>query len=312
LEGFFITYLLLGLVVEMNSDIRLAVTFFTHPKTQKLKRRLGDSGVVALLTLWVFAAQNRPDGNLHHMDEEDIELAACWTGEAGSFVSVLAAVRFIDSTPDGFVLHDWSENNPWAAGAPARREKAQKAAHARHGKQRSQALPDDSNSNANLCSEQDLALLDSAPSMPQADLSNAPILSLPKPEPKTLKPSAAKKTAPSPTGDFKTFSAWWCMAFSRVEGYDYIFEGGKDGDVVKKLLTRCNGLKPLISRACRFFILEDAWLDEKRSVSMFLNHINKCPPITNGDMVRCRELGLMPPDGVLFEDWKFWENSDES
>ena len=131
-------------------------------------------------------------------------------------------------------------------------------------------------------------------------------------EPKTLKPSAAKKPATSPTGDFKTFSAWWCMAFSRIEGYDYIFEGGKDGDIIKKLLARCNGLKPLISRACRFFILEDTWLDEKRSVSMFLNHINKCPPITNGDMVRCRENGLMPPDGVLFEDWKFWENSDES
>ena len=61
------------------SDIRLSVDFFQHPKTIKLERRLGIEGVKALLSLWMWDAQNRPDGVLSGMDPEDIEIAAGWT-----------------------------------------------------------------------------------------------------------------------------------------------------------------------------------------------------------------------------------------
>ena len=60
----------------MNVDIRPSVTFFDHPKTIRLIERLGLEGAWALLRLWVFTAQYRPDGRLNDLDEEDIAIAA--------------------------------------------------------------------------------------------------------------------------------------------------------------------------------------------------------------------------------------------
>lgn len=178
----------------MNTDIRLAVTFFTHPKTQKLKRRLGSDGVVALLTLWVSAAQNRADGNLYRMDDEDIELSAGWAGESGALVAVLVALRFLDSTPDGYVLHDWLENNPWVADAPARSERARKGGLAKSRKMRELAELDAAPGITGFCLEQDNscleqkpALLNSTPGVLAADFSAAPILTLPN-QNQTIKP----------------------------------------------------------------------------------------------------------------------------
>lgn len=104
----------------MNTDFRVAVDFFAHHKARKLKRRLGSDGVMALLQLWAYAAKLRTDGDLSGMNTEDIELAADWGGEDGALVSVLVEVGFIDQGDSGYVLHDWLENNAWAAGAESR------------------------------------------------------------------------------------------------------------------------------------------------------------------------------------------------
>lgn len=116
----------------MNTDIRLSVGFWQHPKTKKTVKRLGLEGIRALQILWLWAAQNRPDGNLAGMDEESIELAADWQGQDGLFFSTCDGM-WIDKTPDGYVLHDWTEHNPWQAEAEARSEAARKAAKARWG-----------------------------------------------------------------------------------------------------------------------------------------------------------------------------------
>mgnify|MGYP000243346383 CR=1 FL=1 len=60
----------------MNRDIRLSVGFFDHPKIIKLERQLGYEGVIALIRLWLWVAQNRPSGLLSGMDDEDIAIAA--------------------------------------------------------------------------------------------------------------------------------------------------------------------------------------------------------------------------------------------
>ena len=73
----------------MNSDIRLSVGFFDHPKIIKLERLLDLEGVVALMRLWLWAAQNRPSGILSGMDEEDIEIAARWKGDPRAFNAVV-------------------------------------------------------------------------------------------------------------------------------------------------------------------------------------------------------------------------------
>ena len=108
----------------MNTDFRLSIDFWQHPKTKKLARRAGLEGVRSLQILWAWAACNRPSGSLTGMDNEDIELAADWNGEAGAFVKALDELRWLDSTENGYALHDWQEHNPWAADAEARGDKA--------------------------------------------------------------------------------------------------------------------------------------------------------------------------------------------
>ena len=114
----------------MNTDIRLSVDFWSHPKTIKLKRKLGLEGPVSLQILWSWAAKNRPEGDLSDMDDEDIEIAADWDGEEGKFVSTLVDLRWLDRTDTGYVLHEWAEHNWWAADASNRSDVARLSAMA--------------------------------------------------------------------------------------------------------------------------------------------------------------------------------------
>lgn len=107
----------------MNTDIRLSVGFWQHPKTRKTAKRLGLEGVRSLQILWLWAALNRPDGNLSGMDWEDIELAADWSGEERTFFDFCLGI-WIDEAPEGYVLHDWKAHNSWASEADERSDKA--------------------------------------------------------------------------------------------------------------------------------------------------------------------------------------------
>ncbi|WP_165072926.1 hypothetical protein [Desulfovibrio sp. ZJ200] len=113
----------------MNADIRLSVGFWQHPKTKKTVKRLGLEGIRSLQVLWLWAAQNKPDGNLAGMDWEDIELTADWQGEERAFFDHCLGV-WIDEVEGGYALHDWAEHNPWQAEAEARKEQARKNATA--------------------------------------------------------------------------------------------------------------------------------------------------------------------------------------
>lgn len=108
----------------MNTDIRIAIDFWQHPKTKKLIRRVGIEGIRSLQILWTWAANNKPDGNLAGMDEEDIELAADWQGDIGAFFKALVETRWIDETDSGYALHEWLEHNPWVADDENRSNKA--------------------------------------------------------------------------------------------------------------------------------------------------------------------------------------------
>ena len=156
----------------MNADIRLKVTFPNHHKTKKLHRRLGPQGPLSLIYLWLYVAENKPDGVLSGMDEEDIEIAAQWDGDAGSMLTALLDLCFLHkkecSEHNAYVVHDWKENNPYAFHAPVRSERARKGAAARWGK-------DDKKQGIN------------ASSMLPAQASNAPSPSpSPSPKEKTL------------------------------------------------------------------------------------------------------------------------------
>jgi hypothetical protein len=116
-------------------DARLSTGLPHHPKTKKLIRRLGGEGAWHLVCLMLWAAQNRSSGNLNGMGIEDVEIAAGWEGEEGAFVAALLDVRFLDKADNGYVIHNWSRHNPWAAGAEDRSKKARYAAICKqHGK----------------------------------------------------------------------------------------------------------------------------------------------------------------------------------
>lgn len=132
-------------------DIRISSSFPAHPKTKKLKRRLGGNGCWALTCLWTWAGGNRHDGDLSGLTDEDIELAADWDGEEGALVNGLIEVGFLDGIQGERKLHDWAEWNPWASAKGARVAKARNAARARW-----------------QCQDDDAAMLNDATSMLQA------------------------------------------------------------------------------------------------------------------------------------------------
>lgn len=76
-------------------DARIAVTLPGHPKTKKLIRRLGDGAAWKLICLFLWAASNRPNGDLSGLDDDDIEDASLWDGWRGRFSGALRDVEYI-------------------------------------------------------------------------------------------------------------------------------------------------------------------------------------------------------------------------
>lgn len=116
----------------MGTDARISTSLAHHPKMKKLIRRTGHEGGLCFVWLILWAANNRTDGDLSGMTDEDIELAVDWTGEEGAFVQALVGVRLLDGESEAYLIHDWSDHNPWAAGARDRSLKAQWNAVKRH------------------------------------------------------------------------------------------------------------------------------------------------------------------------------------
>jgi hypothetical protein len=112
----------------MNTDIRIDVGFLDHWKTDTLIIECGAEGVLSLMRLWVFAAQNKPDGRLTNIQTELIERVAKWRGKQGDLLQCLIATCFIEQDADGiWCIHDWLRHNPYAANAEWRHERAKKA-----------------------------------------------------------------------------------------------------------------------------------------------------------------------------------------
>lgn len=94
------------------SWLKLEDTFHNSPKVRKLARRLGTEPVLVrghLSTLWSWALVHRPDGNLKDLEPEDIEFAAEWQGEPGTFVAEAVRVGFFDVIESGLEIHEWME-----------------------------------------------------------------------------------------------------------------------------------------------------------------------------------------------------------
>lgn len=108
-----------------NSDIRINLNIFQHPKFQKLKRRLKAEGVLGLLNLYCFCGAYRIDGLLRGMDEEDIAIASNYSEDPTEFINTLIELKLLDTDKENnLAIHDWIDHNPYAAGAIQRGDKA--------------------------------------------------------------------------------------------------------------------------------------------------------------------------------------------
>lgn len=108
----------------MNSDIRIAVGFWSHYKTRATIKALGLEGVRSLQILWIWAAQNRSDGHLARMDWERIEFAAEWEGQEKAFFDLCLKEHWIDEVDGEYYLHDWKTHNAWASREQERSDSA--------------------------------------------------------------------------------------------------------------------------------------------------------------------------------------------
>lgn len=101
----------------MSKTINLGISFFAHPKVIRLMTLAGPGSETRLLQLWCYIAEYRPEtGGFDDWTPEEVEAAADWSGEKGSFVESLLECgllhqREIDGKK-GYFVHDWKENQP--------------------------------------------------------------------------------------------------------------------------------------------------------------------------------------------------------
>jgi hypothetical protein len=115
----------------MNTDFRVSIGLFRHPKYLRLRRELGDCGACSLFELWGFAAQSRPGGKLSEMGIADIALAAGWSGDPQRFIDALVELRWLDLRRRTYYLHGWHEHQQYVIHSRNRSRVASHAAKAR-------------------------------------------------------------------------------------------------------------------------------------------------------------------------------------
>jgi hypothetical protein len=192
------------------ADARVKVTLPDHPKTKKLIRKCGQAGAWNLIRLFLFAASNRPDGDLSGMDTDDLEIAADWQGDPGAFVAALVEVRFLSGADGEYVIHDWAEHNPWASGSNARAEKSRWAALCKqHGRQKAAEMMPEYAESLRPASEPDATRVpESASGTPLARSGSAPS---PSPSPLPIQEQEQRRkgrAAPVELPEWLSADAW--------------------------------------------------------------------------------------------------------
>lgn len=92
----------------MARFIRVDSDFPTHPKTLRFIRLCANEAApYALVKLWLWCAERRPDGDLFGMDGEDIERAIGWWGAPGKFAIAAQECGFIEGKIGRLKVHDW-------------------------------------------------------------------------------------------------------------------------------------------------------------------------------------------------------------
>lgn len=89
------------------ASINVATNFFSHPKTRRLRARLGPGAVEALISLWCFAAEFHVSSGFLAESPEELAAIVDWRGDAAALISGFVAVGFLDEVDGGLKVHDW-------------------------------------------------------------------------------------------------------------------------------------------------------------------------------------------------------------
>lgn len=123
-----------------------------HPKTRRAARKLGvnvPTVIGHLHLLWWWAVDYTPDGDLTHVDADDLADAARWEGDPQRLLDALVdcgpgdRAGFLERDGDRLVIHDWLQADH--AGALATARKALGGARGNHERwhvARGQTVPD--------------------------------------------------------------------------------------------------------------------------------------------------------------------------
>jgi len=302
----------------LNRDIRVTIGFLDHPKTVKLKRRLGFEGIEALLRLWMFAAQYRPGGVLHDMEAEDIEIAVRWAGCPGELLQALVDVRFLDKDGDIYRLHDWEDHNGYASGAQDRSDKSRFSRLASlhpevYARLKSQGIDAISAEEYRKITTAKRPLNESLTNRSSERTSPLPSpLPSPSPIPKEEPKGSPRKARGTPPADHNYFTRWWCFSFSKLTGSKFVYQK-KHAGMISQLLGSL-GLEELIRRSCFYLVLPEdkRWPRGSPTLEGLSRGINefagKCKP---GDVEeKCFKLGILPDEGVTLADFTPWREQE--
>lgn len=120
-----------GGCVNYNLDIRFDINLHTCGKFVTFQEVIGPAAMYHLTALWCGVARQYPDGHIVRGTPGLIATLTLYRGKAQVITDALLATGWLEQVEDGYMVHDWTEHQPWAAGAPARVASARNAAKAK-------------------------------------------------------------------------------------------------------------------------------------------------------------------------------------
>lgn len=96
-----------GMAME---KINLDPNYKDSPKFKSLHKKLGKTGVLAVIDLWCYARKHKPSGKLDNMDAKKIAMAADWEDEPEKFLDALVELSFLEWNEGSacYEIHDWA------------------------------------------------------------------------------------------------------------------------------------------------------------------------------------------------------------
>jgi hypothetical protein len=123
-------------------SINLEIGYWNHPKTKRLRMKLGKPHADALPPrLWDYAGlYHAENGRLVGYTDMELEAIMLWDGEPGAAIKAMLepTTRFLRKIGNGYEVHEWKQHNGHLV---AYKKRAEKAADARWSRIREGSKP---------------------------------------------------------------------------------------------------------------------------------------------------------------------------